>query len=197
MLLLCTFAQLIFLCYGLVQTGAYDYFFGEIESDIFLRDVAFPLGIANIFEYVLTVLWDIFLLYISFLGAFLNKIKVRQDDIWIFFPPRLFYRIYKTNIHSIQEIDYNSLSKVDRLINWNFSKDPLYKVICYDTEFVICSKDSGGMQKLMSDINPRNNPCECDEEDFNPNKFTKAEKIIIGIFIVVIFSVIQNIFDFF
>lgn len=192
---LCTLVQLILLNYDIIHIGFYNYFFGYLETNFLLRDVSFLVGCADIFEYILTMLLGICFLVISFLGAFVNKIKVRHIDILMFFPPRIFYRIYKTNIHSIEAIDYNSVSKIDRFFSFNFSKDSLYKITCYDTEFVICSKDDEGMKKLMSDINPRNNPRECDEENFDPRKFTKKEKIIAGGFLVIIFSIIQSIFD--
>lgn len=190
LLMLLTFVQLLLLIYNLIHYGFHDYFFG----DFLLGSVAYPLGIVYIFEYVLTILLDVFFLYILFSGAFINEIKVRREDVLMFFPPRIFYRIYKANIHSIEPVDYNSLSKIDRIFSFNFSKESLYKVTCYDTDFVICSKDSEGMQKLMAEINAMGNIRECDEKDFNPRKFTKREKAIIGILSAVLLYIIQNIY---
>ena len=85
LLLLYTFAQLFLLIYELIQTGFHDYFFEYLETNFLLRDMAFPLGWAGVFDYILTVLLDVFFSYILFLGAFANKIKVRQDDIFMFF----------------------------------------------------------------------------------------------------------------
>lgn len=190
LLMLLTFVQLSLLIYNLIHYGFHDYFFG----DFLLGSVAYLLGIVYIFEYVLTILLDVFFLYILFSGAFINKIKVRREDVLMFFPPRIFYRIYKANIHSIEPVDYNSLSKIDRIFSFNFSKESLYKVTCYDTDFVICSKDSAGMKKLMAEINAMGNIRECDEKDFNPRKFTKREKAIIGILSAVLLYIIQNIY---
>ncbi len=191
-----TAVQLVLLIYDIIRYGFNDYFFGDVNT-FFIGSVAYPLGVAYIFQYALTVLLDIFFLYILFLGAFMNKIKVRQNDILLFFAPCIFYRIYKADIHSVEPADSISVSKIDRLFSFNFSKESLYKVTCYDKNFVICSKDSEGMQKLMEEINPMGNPRECDEEDFNPLKFTKREKIIIVTFVAILLELVQYIYDFF
>lgn len=193
-LFILTFARVTLLICDLIQTGFTSYFFGE--SNFLLREVIFPLGIRNIFYYVATVVLDVFFIFILFLCTFNNKIYVKENHILLFFPPRIFFRIYKNDIHSIEPININSVSKFERTISWNFSKDALYKIICYDTEFLICSKDTEGMQKLMVDINPRNNPRECDEKDFDPNKFTRSDKIILGILLIYVLSAIQNILNF-
>lgn len=193
-LLLFTFTQLTILIYDLVQSGFTSYFFGE--SNFLLREMVFPLGIRAIFCFAVTVVLNTFLIFILLLCVFGNKIYVKQDHVLLFFPPRIFSRIYKCNIHSIEPIDLDSVSKFQRIISWNFSKDDLYRVICYDTEFLICSKDSENMQKLMADINPRNNPRECDEEDFDPSQLTRNDKIILGVLLVYVLSAVQNILSF-
>lgn len=196
LLLIFTAVQLVLPIYDLIHYGFNDYFFGN-TNDPFIGGMAYPLGVTYIFQYVLTVLLDVFFLYILFLGTFMNKIKVRQNDILLFFAPCIFYRIYKANIHSIEPVAYSSLSVTDKIFSFNFSKESLYRITCYDTDFVICSKDSGGMQKLMAEINPMGNPRECDEEDFDPKKFTKREKIIIVTVAVVLLDIVQNIYYFF
>lgn len=196
LLLILTAVQLVLLIYDLIHYGFYDYFFGYV-NDPFIGGMAYPLGVAYIFEYALTVLLDVFFLYILFLGTFMNKIKVRQNDILLFFAPCIFYRIYKANIHSIEPVDYSSLSVTDKIFSFNFSKESLYRITCYDTDFVICSKDSEGMKKLMEEINPIGNPRECDEADFDPKKFTKREKIIIGTVAIVLLGIAEQIYDFF
>ena len=192
LLLAFTAVQLVLLIYDLIHYGFNNYFFGYV-NDPFIGGMAYPLGVAYIFEYALTVLLDVFFLYILFLGTFMNKIKVRQNDILLFFAPCIFYRIYKANIHSIELVDYSTLSVTDKIFSFNFSKESFYRITCYDTDFVICSKDSEGMQKLMEEINLMSNPRECDEADFDPKKFTKREKIIIGIVATVLLDIIFNI----
>lgn len=193
-LMIMTLAQLSFFIYELAHYGFHDYFFGNVQS--FLGGVAYPMGVIYIIEYVLTVVLDVFFLYILFLGAFMNEIKVRKDDVFMLFPPRIFYRIYKVNIHSIEPVECSSLSVIDRIFSFNFAKGSLYKVTCYDTDFVICSKDSENIQKLAAEIHAMGNIRECDEKDFDPHKLTKREKAIIGIVGTFLLYIIQNIYDF-
>ena len=194
--LLLTAGQFFLLFYDLFAVGAQEYFFWG-KSDPFLGIIAEPLGFANVFQFVLTAVLDLFFLYIFFLGAFVHKIRVREKDMFVFFAPCFSYRMHKVDICTIEPVSYSDLSKADKIFSWNFSKSDLYKFTCYDTTFVLCSKDADGMRRLMEEINPMRNPRACDEADYNPNQFTLREKIIIGVFGAVVFWILESIYYFF
>lgn len=130
-------------------------------------------------ENLLLAIWYIFLLFIFGKALFFNRITVYDKYLFLHFAPRLFFKAYKVNIHSIARISVEDVSFWRRLCSYNFEKEHLYKFTCYNTEYVVSSKDEAGMEKLMAEINPQNNPLESDEADYKPWKLQKDEMVVL------------------
>lgn len=121
------------------------------------------------------MLFGLAVLALSGMGLFFNRIFVRENAVWVFCAPRKFSREWKADIHAVQKVLPEQVSKMERLKSLNFSKENLYRFVCYDTTFLVTAKDHDAMRTLMLDINPRNNPRECDDPDYDPTKLTWGE----------------------
>lgn len=130
---------------------------------------------------LLLALFGIFLLFLSGAGLFFNRIFVRENAVWVFFAPRMFFRVWKPDIHKIEKVTPEEVSNTERLKSLNFAKENVYRFVCYDTSFLVTTKDEDAMRTLMLDINPRNNPRECDEPDYDPTKLTWGEWFLLDI----------------
>lgn len=53
---------------------------------------------------LLLALLGLFLLFLSFTGLFFNRIFVRENAVWVFFAPRMFFRVWKPDIHKIEKL---------------------------------------------------------------------------------------------
>lgn len=126
-------------------------------------------------------IFGIFLLFLSGTGLFFNRIFVRENAVWVFFAPRMFFRVWKPDIHKIEKVTPEEVSNTERLKSLNFAKENVYRFVCYDTSFLVTTKDEDEMRTLMLDINPRNNPRECDEPDYDPTKLTWGEWFLLDI----------------
>lgn len=126
-------------------------------------------------------LLGLFLLFLSFTGLFFNRIFVRENAVWVFFAPRMFFRVWKPDIHKIEKVTPEEVSNAERLKSLNFAKENVYRFVCYDTSFLVTTQDEDAMRTLMLAINPRNNPRECDEPDYDPTKLTWGEWFLLDI----------------
>lgn len=125
-------------------------------------------------------LLGLFLLFLSGTGIFFNRIFVRENAVWVFFAPRMFFRVWKPDIHKIEKVTPEEVSNSERLKSLNFAKENVYRFVCYDMSFLVTTKDEDAMHTLMLDINPRNNPRECDEPDYDPMKLTWGECFLLS-----------------
>lgn len=130
---------------------------------------------------LLLALLGLFLLFLSGTGLFFNRIFVRENAVWVFFAPRMFFRVWRPDIHKIEKVTPEEVSNAERLKSLNFAKENVYRFVCYDTSFLVTTKDEDAMRTLMLDINPRNNPRECDEPDYDPTKLTWGEWFLLDI----------------
>ena len=121
------------------------------------------------------------LLFLSGTGLFFNRIFVRENAVWVFFAPRMFFRVWKPDIHKIEKVTPEEVSNSEHLKSLNFAKENVYRFVCYDTSFLVTTQDEDAMRTLMLDINPRNNPRECDEPDYDPTKLTWGEWFLLDI----------------
>lgn len=179
-------SAIVFLC---VLAGFYFFVFGMgrvFLLVVLLREDA-PGG-TNILMAVfcgigvlLLALFGLFLLFLSFTGLFFNRIFVRENAVWVFFTPRMFFRVWKPDIHKIEKVAPDEVSNTERLKSLNFAKENVYRFVCYDTSFLVTTQDEDAMRILMLDINPRNNPRECDEPDYDPTKLTWGEWFLLDI----------------
>lgn len=130
---------------------------------------------------LLFALLGLFLLFLSGTGLFFNRIFVRENAVWVFFAPRMFFREWKVNIHAVEKVTPEQVTNTERLKSLNFAKENVYRFVCYDTSFLVTTKDEDAMRTLMLDINPRNNPRECDDPDYDPTKLTWGEWFLLDI----------------
>ena len=130
---------------------------------------------------LLLALLGLFLLFLSGTGLFFNRIFVRENAVWVFFAPRMFFRVWKPDIHKIEKVTPEEVSNAERLKSLNFAKENVYRFVCYDTSFLVTTQDEDAMRTLMLDINPRNNPRECDEPDYVPTKLTWGQWLLLDI----------------
>ncbi len=181
--------------YDVIHTGFSEYFFpnrgpayGDMSS--FLNCLFFA-------DYFLTLALKLVFVYLSALIVFYNKIWVFEDKLTVFFAPRMYYRLYKSDISQIYPINADEMKFLTKLVNYNFCKEHLYKFVCYDDELIISSKDTVGMQKLMDDINPRGNPTEKEEADYNPLKLNREERFVVACLIFTLADIIEFIYNLF
>lgn len=148
---------------------------------------------------ILCFFMDLFLFYtLSFLlycSVFFNRISVRENSIITFFAPCLFYRQKKCNINSITAIKAEDLKWYQRILHYNFEKNYLYKISCRKHNFIISSKDAEGMEKLMLDINTRNNPSKHNDTKFKTSNFSVRNCLLAFVIIICIIRVIYCLFN--
>ncbi len=181
--------------YDVMHIGFSEYFFPNRGPAY--EDAGSLLNWLFVADYFLTLALELVFIYLSALAVFCNKILVFEDKLTVLFAPRMYYRLYKSDISRIYPIDAGEMKFLTKLVNYNFCSEHLYKFVCYDDELIISSKDTAGMQKLMADINPRGNLTEKDEADYNPLKLNREEKLVVTFLILTVTDIIEFIYNLF
>lgn len=186
--LLITIAYIVFLGYTVFShfsSGGTFYEFFFPESDLF--HLEFPIGVRNIIDFVIAAVLSVLWAHILFRDTFFNKIVVYDEYIKIHYAPRLYNRyILKENIRAFVPVKSEELTLTQRLLNLSFSRSDLYKIVCYNKEFIVACKDKERLAQLQREIDAaRAN--KTDEEISDGNKISDWV-LMYTIFIAIAFA---------
>lgn len=135
--------------YAAEGNSIYDVFFPP--EDIF--NLSVPTGFMNIVQFILTVVFSLAWIYILVSAIFVNKITVCDEYIKIRYAPRLYGKVInKDNIRMFVPVKSSELSFGQKLLNFNFAREHLYKIVCYNYEFIITCNDTEPLNRLIREI---------------------------------------------
>ncbi|MBQ4572429.1 MAG: hypothetical protein IJA80_04045 [Clostridia bacterium] len=149
--LLCVLYGLGFILINLFNDVSFYEMFYERYADSFLfEDVYFFAGTMDLIELIINILFYSVLVIVSFMSLVNNKIVVYNDYIKICFAPRYLNMVINTkNITEISAVEPEEISISQKVLNFNFSKKYLYKIVTKHQQCIIVSCfDEANLNKL-------------------------------------------------
>lgn len=132
----------------------HELFYKSYENSLFFDDVAIIYGTIDSINFIFGIVFYVFVLIISMISLVGNKIVVYNEYIKIQFAPRYLKRyINLKNIIDIIPIQRDKISLFQRIANFNFSKNHLYKITTKHNETIIIScVDESNLERLKQQI---------------------------------------------